>query len=50
MTLQYRKVDSEVFSSIDPFTAYVEEFVSLRERESKEERHQGMLGNRMEEQ
>jgi hypothetical protein len=41
-------VGPEAFSGIDPSPAFVEDFVSLTERESKEERHQGTLGNKIE--
>jgi hypothetical protein len=32
----------------DPSSARVQDFVSLTERESKEERHEGTLGNKIE--
>lgn len=37
--------NSNGFLAIDPSTAYVEDFVSLKERETKSERFQGTLGN-----
>lgn len=36
------------FTKIDPSPAHVDEFVSLTERESKEERHEGTMGNKIE--
>jgi len=41
------KSDLEVFSSIDPSTAFVEDFVNLKDRESRAERQQGTLGNKI---
>jgi uncharacterized SAM-binding protein YcdF (DUF218 family) len=37
-----------VFSEIDPSSAHVQDFVSLTERESKEEQHEGTMGNKIE--
>ena len=41
------KEDPATFSGIDPSTAFVEGFVSLVDRESKSERFQGTLGNKI---
>jgi hypothetical protein len=43
------KSDPKVFSGIDPSSAFVEDFVSLKDRESKADRYQGTLGNKIEE-
>ena len=42
-------VGPEAFSEIDPSSAFVVDFVSLKDRETKEERYQGTLGNKIEE-
>ena len=42
-------VGPEAFSGIDPSPAFVVDFVSLKDRETKEERYQGTLGNKIEE-
>lgn len=41
------KLGQGKFPDIDPSSAYVWDFVNLKERESKEERYQGTLGNKI---
>jgi hypothetical protein len=41
------KIDHAGFPNIDPSSAFVEDFASLKERESRKERHQGTLGNKI---
>jgi hypothetical protein len=46
--LYSRDGHQQVLSSIDPSSARIDDFVSLKDRESKAERRQGSMGNKIE--
>jgi hypothetical protein len=41
------KIGKSAFTSIDPSSAYVKDFASLKDRESRKERQEGTLGNKI---